>query len=140
MQLVHVLLAALAAGLWVMFGYQAVLARWGWSVRPGPTPSEGVRFAVLIPAHDEELALGALLASLRRVDYPSSGLFVLVIADHCSDGTARVARAGDVACLERAEGPRGKAAVWWAWSSRSFICIRSSRLRGAPSRADCPMM
>ena len=110
MQLVHVLLAALAAGLWVMFGYQAVLARWGWSVRPGPTPSEGVRFAVLIPAHDEELALGALLASLRRVDYPSSGLFVLVIADHCSDGTARVARAGDVACLERAEGARGKAA------------------------------
>ena len=107
--LLHALLGLLVAGLWVMFGYQAVLARWGWSVRAGPAPSEALRLAVLIPAHNEEAALGTLLASLRAVDYPSSRLFVLVIADHCSDGTARVAQAADVACLERASGTRGKA-------------------------------
>jgi cellulose synthase/poly-beta-1,6-N-acetylglucosamine synthase-like glycosyltransferase len=98
-------------GLWVMFAYQAVLARWGWSVRPGPAPSEAQRFAVLIPAHDEEAALGSLLASLAAADYPALRLFVLVVADHCSDGTARVARAAGVACLERADGAPGKAAA-----------------------------
>ena len=109
--LLHGLLGLLVAGLWVMFGYQAVLARWGWSVRTGPPPSEALRFAVLVPAHDEEATLGTLLASLRASDYPAPGLFVLVIADHCSDGTARVARTAHVACLERAGGARGKAAA-----------------------------
>lgn len=111
MLLLHAFLGVVVAGLWAMFGYQAVLARWGWSVRKGPPPGDATRFAVLIPAHDEEAALGALLASLRAVDYPPSQLFVLVVADHCGDGTARVARAGDVACLERAAGARGKAAA-----------------------------
>jgi cellulose synthase/poly-beta-1,6-N-acetylglucosamine synthase-like glycosyltransferase len=95
--------------LWAMFAYQAILARWGWTVLPAPTPGDGVRFAVLIPAHDEEHAILALLASLRAADYPASDLFVLVIADHCTDGTVAAVRSTGAACLERVSGARGKA-------------------------------
>jgi len=95
--------------LWVMFGYQGALAIRGWRVLPGPDPTDALRIAVLIPAHDEEGPIGRLLASLRAVDYPRDRLFILVVADHCSDATAQVVRNGGVACLERTTGVRGKA-------------------------------
>ncbi len=109
--LIDIMLWMLAAGLWGMFGYHALLAAWGWRLQPGPPPDESLRFAVLIPAHNEEISLGKLLDSLRSAHYPSVQLLVLVVADHCTDATARVAREAGVACLERASGPRGKAAA-----------------------------
>jgi glycosyltransferase involved in cell wall biosynthesis len=46
--------------------------------------------SVIIPAHNEENYLGATLDALRRQDH---GWFeVIVVANGCSDGTARVAR------------------------------------------------
>jgi hypothetical protein len=63
---------------------------------------------VLIPAHDEEEGLPALLASLG-IGAPGSPLGrVLVIADHCTDATADVARAAGAEVLERRDGPAGK--------------------------------
>src|SRR5215212_6314913 len=43
------------------------------------------RFAILIPAHEEELVIGRLLDSLNGLDYPRELFEVHVIADHCSD-------------------------------------------------------
>lgn len=50
-----------------------------------------LRFAILVPAHDEETTIGRLLHSLQRVDYPSNRIDVLVVADNCSDRTAAIA-------------------------------------------------
>src|SRR6266545_4898328 len=69
------------------------------------------RFHVIIPAHDEELGLSATLQSLTRLRYPQELLGVAVVADRCSDGTARVARAHGVQCFERGSGPPGKGAA-----------------------------
>jgi cellulose synthase/poly-beta-1,6-N-acetylglucosamine synthase-like glycosyltransferase len=62
---------------------------------------EGYRFAVIIPAHDEELGLPATLRSVFDSDYPADRLRVLVVADNCTDGTAEVARRHGAECLER---------------------------------------
>src|SRR5690348_8468671 len=50
--------------------------------------AEGIRFAVLIPAHNEEVLLGQLLESLAAQDYPREQFQVIVIADNCTDATS----------------------------------------------------
>ena len=51
---------------------------------PGPLPS----LAVVVPAHDEELNIGACVDNLRAAGACEEGVRVVVIADNCSDGTA----------------------------------------------------
>jgi 1,2-diacylglycerol 3-beta-glucosyltransferase len=50
------------------------------------------RFAVLVPAYNEEPVIGRLLASLQALDYPRELVDVYVVADNCTDGTEAVAR------------------------------------------------
>jgi 1,2-diacylglycerol 3-beta-glucosyltransferase len=59
------------------------------------------RFAILIPAHNEEHLIGRLLESLQRLDYPAAGRDVYVVADNCEDGTAEIARSGGAVVYER---------------------------------------
>ncbi len=66
-------------------------------------------FGIVVPAHNEESGIEALLASLRALDYPQDRLAVVVVADHCTDATARRVRDAGYACLERSTGARGKA-------------------------------
>ncbi len=54
--------------------------------------SSPARFAILIPAHNEETVLGTLLNSLGELNYPDDGYTVYVVADNCTDGTAELAR------------------------------------------------
>jgi 1,2-diacylglycerol 3-beta-glucosyltransferase len=48
------------------------------------------RFLILIPAHNEERLLPDLLASLEKLDYPGDLFQVHVVADNCTDRTAKV--------------------------------------------------
>lgn len=68
--------------------------------RGEPRPPEK-SFAIVIPAHNEEAVLGPLLENLRHLDYPRRLYDVYVVADNCSDGTARVAREGGAIVIER---------------------------------------
>ena len=78
-------------------------------------PARVRRFNVVVPAHNEELYLPRLLASLRSQDYPADRHVVTVIADNCSDGTAKVSRPFEVTVLERTDSDRrGKGyAIGW---------------------------
>jgi len=72
-------------------------------------------FAILIPAHNEEAQLGATLSACRALDYPPELVRLYVIADNCTDGTAHIARAHGVRCLERhdlARRGKGPALAW----------------------------
>jgi cellulose synthase/poly-beta-1,6-N-acetylglucosamine synthase-like glycosyltransferase len=86
--------AAVSGGLLLIAGYLAFLtAAAGFARRRGPPAAPGRRrFAVLVPAHDEELLIGRLLRNLRQLDYPEDGFDVHVVADNCSDETATRAR------------------------------------------------
>jgi cellulose synthase/poly-beta-1,6-N-acetylglucosamine synthase-like glycosyltransferase len=56
------------------------------------SPPTDVRFAVLVPAHDEERSIRRVLESLASVEYPRDHVDVHVVADNCTDATASVAR------------------------------------------------
>lgn len=79
-----------------------------WRRAPAPAPARA-HFAILIPAHDEELLLPHLLESLAALEYPRALYSVHVVADNCADGTAAAATAGGAAMYERRdESRRGK--------------------------------
>jgi cellulose synthase/poly-beta-1,6-N-acetylglucosamine synthase-like glycosyltransferase len=74
------------------------------------------RFAVLVPAHDEEALLPRLLDSIFAVDYPRDLCDVHVIADNCGDRTADIAVAAGAIVHERRDDQlKGKGyALRWA--------------------------
>lgn len=59
----------------------------------GQEETSTCRFAILIPAHNEQEILPTLLSSLAEVDYPRDRYTVCVVADNCIDTTAELARA-----------------------------------------------
>ncbi len=64
------------------------------------------RFIVAIPAHDEESVIAATVRRLRQLEYPGELFEVHVVADHCGDRTAELARQAGAIVHERQEGPR----------------------------------
>ena len=73
--------------------------------RVASSPSAGriPRLLFLVPAHNEELLISTCVRSLLSMSYPAVARAVVVIADNCSDATARLARDYDVTVLERSE-------------------------------------
>lgn len=73
-------------------------------------------FAILLPAHNEEIMLCTLLQSLSQLTYPKDCYTVCVVADNCTDSTAELARAaGRVRVYERfnqSERGKGYALNW----------------------------
>ena len=61
------------------------------------------RYAVLISARNEEAVIGQLLESVRNQDYPAEYLTAFVVADNCTDGTARAAREAGAVVYERTD-------------------------------------
>src|SRR4051794_18502590 len=55
-------------------------------------PNRLRRFAILIPAHDEEVVLPSTLRSLEKLEYPLEAFDIHVIADNCRDSTADIVR------------------------------------------------
>jgi cellulose synthase/poly-beta-1,6-N-acetylglucosamine synthase-like glycosyltransferase len=111
--LATLLLAALA-GYLVFLTLAAVAGRLAGG-RPRPAGPGRRRFAILIPAHNEELLIGRLLHSLAALDYPARLADVCVVADNCHDRTAELARAGGALVYERhddAARSKGHALRW----------------------------
>lgn len=127
-----VLLALLSAfvALWIAYLLTLLLAA-ARPLRRGPQPAlmaPAPRITVVVPAHDEEIVLGATLDSLAHQHYPADRFETVVVADNCSDATAAIARARGARVLERTNPHlRGKGyALDWAFE----------RLLAAPDAAD----
>jgi len=75
------------------------------------------RFAVIVPAHNEEHTIPNTLKSLAQLDYPPECYKVFVVADNCIDATVQVARGFRCTVWERAVPEhRGKGyALSWAF-------------------------
>ena len=58
-------------------------------------------FMAIIPAHNEEIVVGNLIASLQKQNYPKDLYDIYVIADNCTDNTAEVARKAGAIVYER---------------------------------------
>lgn len=94
--------ATAAAGYYLLFSLLGL----GRSHAPRSDDPPRHLITVLIPAHDEEAGLPHTLRSVRSSDYPPELLRVVVIADNCSDGTARVAAGAGAEVLVRTEPDR----------------------------------
>ena len=98
--IVGVVVLACAAYL---FGLSAV------AVLPAANRKEAIswlRFDIVVPAHDEEVEIAATIGSLRALDYPADRYRILVIADNCTDATARVAADAGALVIERRDAAR----------------------------------
>jgi cellulose synthase/poly-beta-1,6-N-acetylglucosamine synthase-like glycosyltransferase len=67
-------------------------------------PALRPQVAVLVPAHDEAVGIGATLRSLLAQLAPGDRL--LVVADNCSDDTAAIARSAGAEVIERVDAVR----------------------------------
>ena len=59
------------------------------------------KFMAIIPAHNEETVVKNLIDSLKNQDYPKELLDIYVIADNCTDNTAKVAKDAGAIVYER---------------------------------------
>ena len=77
------------------------------------TPSK--RFAVLVAAHNEHAVIGQLVDNLLDLNYPKDLYDIYVIADNCSDDTAKIAgEAGAIVCerFDNEKKSKGYALEW----------------------------
>ena len=59
------------------------------------------KFMAIIPAHNEEAVVGNLIESLKKQDYPKELFDIYVIADNCTDNTAKIAKDAGAIVYER---------------------------------------
>ena len=74
------------------------------------------RFMAIIPAHNEEQVVGNLVESLKNQDYNKDLYDIYVIADNCTDSTARIARNAGAIVYERfdeTQKTKGAALDWF---------------------------
>jgi cellulose synthase/poly-beta-1,6-N-acetylglucosamine synthase-like glycosyltransferase len=63
--------------------------------------TRGMRFDVIVPAHNEASVIERTVASLKRIDWPADRFRIWVVADNCTDTTASLARAAGAEVWER---------------------------------------
>ena len=125
-------------------GYLTILtvAAWGGLARrraPVDTSPQH-RYAVLVPAHDEELLIASTVASLRAMDYPPELFEVHVVADNCNDATAANARAAGAVVHERQGLPGKGPALEWLVARFARAATRTTRLcSSTPTRSLTPV-
>jgi cellulose synthase/poly-beta-1,6-N-acetylglucosamine synthase-like glycosyltransferase len=101
--LANLTVTLVASGLMLFAAYLLLLTAAAALARKDPPragPGER-RFAVLVPAHNEELVIGRLLRSLASLDYAHDRFDVCVVADNCDDRTAEIARVLGARVYER---------------------------------------
>ena len=74
------------------------------------------RFMAIIPAHNEEAVVGNLVESLKKQSYNKELYDIYVIADNCTDNTAKVAKEAGAIVYERfdeSKKTKGYALNWF---------------------------
>ncbi|MGM0588475.1 MAG: glycosyltransferase family 2 protein [Bacteroidota bacterium] len=114
--IIHYGLAMVLGGL---LGYQVMLSLLALTVKEVRDfhTHKKRKFAILIPAHNEEKIITKTLYSLFGLVYPKKLYDLIVIADNCTDQTAKLARNLGAKVMERHNpDERGKGfALRWAF-------------------------
>lgn len=110
--------------LLIPVGYLLLLAI--GSIRSAPKPktrdrAPSTRFMIVIPAHDEVNVIQATVSRLLAINYPADLFSVHIIADHCSDDTAKAGRQAGALVHERNEGPRSGKGAALSWLFQKIL-------------------
>ncbi|MFZ4561187.1 MAG: glycosyltransferase [Saprospiraceae bacterium] len=131
----------LAGVLGAAYAFRVERLRAVWAAIPECKPDPGfvplVPISVLVPARDESRTIGACIESLLAQDYPPELFEIIVIDDHSSDGTARLAGSSGVTVLSLADVlPRAGTNAY----KKEALSLGVSRARGeliVCTDADC---
>ena len=84
------------------YAYQFLYIPIAWLKKQKPLPKVLLhRYAVLIAARNEETVIGSLIESIKRQNYPADRIDIYVIADNCTDCTAKAAKSHSATVFER---------------------------------------
>jgi cellulose synthase/poly-beta-1,6-N-acetylglucosamine synthase-like glycosyltransferase len=66
-----------------------------------PRSTRRLKFDIIVPAHNEETGIESTVRSLREIDWDPSRVRIHVVADNCTDDTARIAAAAGAQVMVR---------------------------------------
>ena len=61
------------------------------------------KYGIVIAARNEETVIGNLIDSIHKQDYPKELITIFVVADNCTDKTAKIVRKKGCICYERSD-------------------------------------
>ncbi|MDN3185473.1 glycosyltransferase family 2 protein [Enterococcus faecalis] len=91
---VYVFMVIMSSVVFIHLAFYTFLGIFGL-VKPKRTytlKNDEKKFLFIIPAHNEEAVIGNCLDSLLAMDYKKELYDAVVLADHCSDNTAKIAK------------------------------------------------
>lgn len=100
--IIYSLTAVFQITVFAIMMYYFVLAFFGLKrkkEKKNYTPTK--KFAMVVAAHNEEVVIGKLIESMLNQNYPRELFDIFVIADNCTDNTAKIARKYGVYVYER---------------------------------------
>ena len=100
------------------------------------------KFAVIIPAHNEEMSIARTIRSVRAIHYPSELYRVVVVADNCDDATADIAgREGAEVFTRTTIGARSKGhALRWCLDKLQGRDFEAVAIVDADSTVSCNVL
>jgi cellulose synthase/poly-beta-1,6-N-acetylglucosamine synthase-like glycosyltransferase len=119
------LLGAVSLALTYLYWLAAAATR---SVGPIADQPPRHRFAIVLPCHNEETVIGRTVRVLQHLDYPRDRFDIHVVADHCTDRTAEVARQAGARVHKHDDGPRGSKG---AALRKAFVSVLQPAADGA---------
>lgn len=102
MKFIFYLTAVLQIPVFFITLYYAIISIFGLVRKKRMSDNDpGKRFAVIIAAHNEEMVIANAVECLNGLDYPKGMYDIYVIADNCSDKTAKIAEMHGASVYER---------------------------------------
>jgi cellulose synthase/poly-beta-1,6-N-acetylglucosamine synthase-like glycosyltransferase len=94
--------AVIQIPIFVITTYYIFISLFGLHRRKEKKNIEPIKnFAVIVAAHNEEMVIGNIVDNLNSIDYPKSLYDIFVVADNCSDKTAKLASIHGANVFER---------------------------------------
>ena len=118
MEFLYILQEALVWIITIFWVYQLVISICSLiNFKEKPILAEKTnKFMAIIPAHNEEAVVENLIMSLQKQDYPRDSYDIYVIADNCTDDTAKIAKKAGAIVYERFDSmhkTKGAALNWF---------------------------
>ncbi|WP_446899425.1 glycosyltransferase family 2 protein [Clostridium sp. LBM24168] len=109
----------LTCAVYIISIYYLCISFFGlWRKKSNKEVKNRLSFALIVAAHNEEIVIGDIVESLKALDYPRQLYDIFVVADNCSDKTAKKAREKGAIVYERFnKNKRGKGyALEWMFN------------------------
>lgn len=122
--LVNILVVAMQYVLIPFFVYQIGIAIFGFFKRQEDSADlypPKHRFALIVAAHNEERVVGNIVRNLKTMEYPSDMYDIFVVADNCSDNTAKVAEENGAMVFERFNSEKKGKGFALEWTFRKLF-------------------